>query len=258
MDIKKKEALSNLISIIALIYSVKSQKKISVHTLYKYIIDWVYYGKYNTFFESLFVPLTNKTPIWYSGFNYDVNLLKELNEVKHKMNGYSDWELKIIHDIKNTSYSQIENKDEWVFKKPLDDHFGGPSSKYIKPFYDVYSELYTKVALNRLKNLKQSINSFLNIDKQYYNKSYFLRTELPTINKFNTTNIPLNIYSKKGCKDISNFIKKKYPNIHVNCIDCTKGNLKNCFKEYNQRNPTNRKKTQQYKKRNLTKKRNIN
>jgi hypothetical protein len=40
------------------------------------------------------------------------------------MNGYSDWELKIIHDIKNTSYSQIENKDEWVFEKPLDNHFG--------------------------------------------------------------------------------------------------------------------------------------
>lgn len=248
MDIKKKEALSNLISIIAVIYNVKQKKKISVHTLYKYIIDWVYYGKYNIFFESLFVPLTNKTPIWYSGFNYDVNLLKELNKVKNKMNGYSDWELKIIHDIKETSYSQIENKDEWVFKKPLDEHFGGPSSKYIKPFYDVYSELYTKVALNRLKILKQSINSFLNIDKKHYNKSYFLQTELPTINMFNTTNIPLNIYSKKGCKDINNFIKTKYPNIALNCFDCKNTNLNNCFKQTNktkkQRKPTTKQKTE--------------
>jgi hypothetical protein len=57
----------------------------------------------------------------------------------------------------------------------------------------------------------------------------------------------MNIYSKTGCKDINNYIKKNYPNIYLNCIDCKNSNLNHCFK---QKTPTKKKKTPTKKKKN--------
>ena len=51
MDKEQSLALGNLISVLAVIYNKQTKKKIKINTIYKYLIDWVYYGKNNTFFE---------------------------------------------------------------------------------------------------------------------------------------------------------------------------------------------------------------
>ena len=55
------EAIGNLISVLAFIYNKNTNNKISIHKLYKYLIDWIYYGKYNNFFESLFIILRGRS-----------------------------------------------------------------------------------------------------------------------------------------------------------------------------------------------------
>ena len=66
-----------------------------------------------------------------------------------------------------------------------------------------------KPGKSKIKKLKKIINIFFNIDKKYYIKSYLLNSEFKIIHKYvKNSNIPINIYSKKGCDDITKYIKK--------------------------------------------------
>ena len=245
------EAIGNLISALAFIYNRNTNNKISIHKLYKYLIDWIYYGKYNKFFESLFKPLKTKyKPIWYSGFNYDKELLKELNTLKKNMKFYSDRETFLMSMFPKNDIIKYKNNDIVIDKCCKNDN-------KLQHFWDIYSQLYTTETYNRIRRLKQNINVFFNIDKPFYKNSYFLQSELPILNKLNKLNksdIPINIYSKKGCNDIIKYLKNKYPRLLVNCIDCKNGNLNNCLnktKNTKQKNRTKRKS----KRKNKTKKR---
>ena len=61
------------------------------------------------------------------------------------------------------------------------------------------------------------------------NDSYFFNTELPTIMKYNTENMPLYLINKKqNCKEIEEYIKKTYPTLSYKCINCK--NLTKCVK----------------------------
>lgn len=188
--------------------------------MYKYLINWIYYGKYNKFILQIYEQKSNKLPIWYSGFNYSKSLKKELNILKKKFSFNSDWETFLIFSltkVKKTreKYYTIKNKC---------------SKKELYNFENIHSKSYTTASLNRIKKLKKIINIFFNIDKKYYKKSYLLNSEFKIIHKYaKNSNIPINIYSKKGCDDITKYIKKNYKNLYFNCINCKNKKLNKCY-----------------------------
>ena len=107
--------LANLIISLIIIYNKNNKKKINIKKMYKYLINWIYYGKYNKFILQLYEQKSNKLPIWYSGFNYSKSLKKELNILKKKFSFNSDWETFLIFSltkVKKTreKYYTIKNK----------------------------------------------------------------------------------------------------------------------------------------------------
>jgi len=191
-------------------------------------VDFVFHGKMDKSLNVLFQPLNRSSiPVWYTGFNYDKNLLKELNTMIKNINAYTDWDIKIVHALKK-NYT-LKNKKDWVLKD-MDTKCGGPSGKQVQNFYKAYSILYTKVSLEQIKKTLQKIISIINIDVSHMKESYFFNTELPTIMKYNTSNMPLYLINKKeNCKEIEEYIQKHYPTLKYKCIDCK--NVTTCTKK---------------------------
>ena len=223
------KSITNLVSIIMYIYHVIYNKKINVDQSYKKIVDFVFHGKIDKSFNVIFQPLNkNSIPIWYTGFNYDKKLLIELNTMIKNINGYTDWDIKIVHELKK--HYTLKHKKDWVLKE-MDNVCGGPSGKQVKAFYKAYSIMYTKVSLDQIKKSLKKIFSIINIDISNIKDSYFFNTELPTIIKYNTSKMPLYLINKKeNCKEIEEYINKTYPTLKYKCINC-KNNLTKCFKK---------------------------
>ena len=222
------QSITNLVSILMYIYYVNYNKKLSVKKAYNIILDFVFYGKLDKSLNTMFQPLNDSSiPIWYTGFNYDKKLLDELNVMIKNINGYTDWDIKIVHHLKQ--HYTMKNKKDWVLKE-MDDKCGGPSGKQVKPFYKGYSIMYTKVSLEQIKRTIQKIISIINIDVSNMKNSYFFNTELPTIIKHNVDDFPLYLVNKKeNCKEIEKYINKHYPTLNYKCIDCK--NLTKCVKK---------------------------
>jgi hypothetical protein len=221
------KALNTLVSILIYIYYMNYNKSLSIDQAYIKIVEFVFHGKMDKGFDVMFQPLNKSSiPIWYTGFNYDKKLLVELNKMIKNINGYTDWDIKIVHDLKK--HYTVKKRD-WVLKDSLDSKCDGPSGKQVKEFYKAYSIMYTKVSLEQIKNTIRKIISIINIDVTHMKDSYFFNTELPTIMKHNTSNFPLYLINKnENCKEIDAYIKKTYPTLKYKCMNCK--NLTRCFK----------------------------
>lgn len=225
-NLSKNKRLANLILTLIIINKYKNKNKnIDIKKMYKYLIHWIYYGKYNKYILNLYDSNNDKKiPFWYSGFNYDKSLKKELNLLKKQFSFKSDWETFLISSLYKTKqnryiYSYIKKKY---------------NKKHLHNFENIHSKAYTYSSLNRIKKLKENINIFFNIDKKHYKNSYLLNSEFNIISKFSNNNrIPIHIYSKKGCNDIIKYIKKKYKNLYLKCIDCKNLKINNCYKKNN-------------------------
>jgi hypothetical protein len=220
------KAIQHLVGILKYIYYTQYHKKITSEQAYNKVVDFVFHGKMDKSFTFLFQPLQSSSiPMWYTGFNYDKDLLKELNTMIKNVNGYTDWDINIVHQLKK---HYTVKKKEWVLKD-MDQKCGGPSGKQVKPFYKAYSIMYTKTSLEQIKKTLQKIISIINIDVSRMNDSYFFNTELPTLMKYNTENMPLYLINKKqNCKEIEEYINKTYPTLTYKCINCK--NLTKCVK----------------------------
>lgn len=221
----KDKKLADLIILFIIIYKNKNKNKnINIKKMYKYLINWIYYGKYNKYILKIYneINYSNKKPIWYTGFNYNNSLKKELNLLKKQFSFRSDWETLLISSL----YKTKKNRHQYsIIKKYY-------SKKILNNFEDIHSKAYTLASLNRIKKLKENINIFFNITKKHYKNSYLLNSEFDIISKYSINNyIPIHLYSKKGCDDITKYIKKKYKHLYFNCIDCKNKKINTCYKK---------------------------
>lgn len=224
----KDKKLANLIISLIIIYKNKNKNiNINIKKMYKYLINWIYYGKYNKYILKIYNNINNndnKKSLWYTGFNYNKSLKKELNVLKKNFSFKSDWETFLISSL----YKNKKNR------KQYSDIKNTYSKKYINNFENIHSKAYTYASLNRIKKLKENINIFFNISKKHYKNSYLLNSEFKIISKYSIdNNIPIYIYSKKGCNNITKYIKKKYKHLYFNCIDCKNKKINNCYKKKN-------------------------